>query len=279
MDKSTPNQILIDFIKENYSGDIDTLISEININKKQISEALTAKLATTKSKVAANSNLEVLIQIRDLQKTYKVGSTTIDALKGADLDIKKGEIVAIVGPSGSGKSTLLQLIGGLDKATSGSIIVDNQELSTKNDFELSDYRNKTIGFIFQSFYLQPYLNVEKNVELPMMFRKMDRVHRKQSAISAVDAVGLANRIDHLPKQLSGGQMQRVAIARAIVNNCKIILADEPTANLDKETTIEVLNLLHKVRDDLGTSIVIVTHNELVAKSADRIIKIDDGKIL
>jgi putative ABC transport system ATP-binding protein len=279
MDQNIEKSKLIELIKDNFNGDLNGFLQVVTENKTLIEERLQSEAHSKIVNLVDYDENEVLIKIRDLKKTYKVGNTTIEALKGADLNINKGEIVAIVGPSGSGKSTLLQLIGGLDKPTSGSIVVDNQELSMKNDYELSDYRNKTIGFIFQSFYLQPYLNVEKNVELPMMFRKMDRSLRKQSAVSAVDAVGLSNRIDHLPKQLSGGQMQRVAIARAIVNNCKIILADEPTANLDKETTLEVLNLLQKVRDDLGTSIVIVTHNELVAKSADRIIKIDDGKIL
>lgn len=219
-----------------------------------------------------------MIELKAVTKNYAVGSETIAALNNINLTILQGEFVAIVGPSGSGKSTLLQLLGGLDKQTSGEIVVDSQNLNNIDDNALSRYRNTSVGFIFQSFYLQPYLNVLKNVELPLLFKDLQPEVRKHMAKEAVQSVGLTDRINHLPKQLSGGQMQRVAVARALANKPKIILADEPTANLDKTNTIEIGTLLQEVNSKLGVTIVLVTHNELLASYAKRIINIEGGQI-
>jgi ABC-type lipoprotein export system ATPase subunit len=222
---------------------------------------------------------KVAIKLENVNKTYEMGKETVHALKNANLEIYEGEIVAIIGPSGSGKSTILNMIGGLDRPTSGTISIHDQQLAHLKDFDLSVYRNQTIGFVFQFFNLQQYLNVRQNVEVPLIFRGERRHEREMAAVEAVQNVGLENRINHLPNQLSGGQMQRVAIARAIVNKPKIILADEPTGNLDKKTGAEILALMKELNAKLNTTIVIVTHDNAVAHQADRIIHVSDGEIL
>lgn len=222
---------------------------------------------------------KVIIKLEGVSRTYEMGKETVHALKNVNFEIYEGEIVAIVGTSGSGKSTILNLIGGLDRPTTGTISIDDKSIGKLNDYKLSSYRNLTIGFVFQFFNLQHYLNVQQNVEIPLIFGGKKKAFREEAARIAVTNVGLESRINHLPNQLSGGQMQRVAIARAIVNQPRILLADEPTGNLDKKTGTEILELMKELNTKLNTTIIIVTHDTSVAAQADRIIHVSDGEIL
>lgn len=222
------------------------------------------------------------IQLNNVSKSYTVGAESVEALKNITLSIKKGEFLAIVGPSGSGKSTLLHLIGGLDAPTEGEIIVDGTELTLLSDRQLSKYRNADIGFIFQDFHLQPYLTATENVEIPLMFatsrkRKIATIEKKAKQLMA--AVGLSSRLHHRPSEISGGQKQRVAIARALIGSPKILLADEPTGNLDSVTGKKIIQLLKKVHKDKKITVVVVTHDHEIAKYADRIVEIKDGVLI
>lgn len=217
-----------------------------------------------------------IVSLKGVYKTYKLGKQTVEAIRGIDLDIHKGEIVAIVGPSGSGKSTLLQLIGCLDTPTSGVVTIDGQVTSKLHDRALSLLRRSTIGFIFQSFYLQPFLRLGDNVAVPAMFAGKRPRDIAQDTAALLGKVGLTDRKRHFPKELSGGQIQRAAIARALMNRPKIILADEPTGNLDSENSTKIVELFQAIRNQLGTTVIIVTHNPEVAKQADRIINLKDG---
>jgi len=220
----------------------------------------------------------VLVNINGLSKAYKVGKQHINALDDVSLAVHEGEFVAFTGPSGSGKSTLLQLIGGLDKPSRGTITIDGQELTTLSDRKLSVFRNRTIGFVFQFFYLQPFLRLEANLEVPGMFARIKHSERKTRAGELASAVGLQDRLRHLPKELSGGQMQRAAIARAMLNRPKLILADEPTGNLDSVNGKAIIDLFEQMRREFGTTIIIVTHDHKVAAHADREIVLRDGRI-
>ncbi|MBI2411162.1 MAG: ABC transporter ATP-binding protein [Candidatus Kerfeldbacteria bacterium] len=219
------------------------------------------------------------IIIRDLTKEYKMGKEKVGALKGVSLDIEKGAMIALIGRSGSGKSTLLQLIGGLDTPTAGTILVNEKELGKMKDRERSTYRNNIIGFVFQFFYLQQYLTISENVQIPLIFQGAEKGTREQRAKEALEAVGLGEMLNRLPNQLSGGQMQRVAIARALVHKPEIVLADEPTGNLDEKTGDEIMDLIKKLNKELQTTFIIVTHDSHVAAQADRTIKLADGKIV
>ena len=221
----------------------------------------------------------VILSTRNLVKEYKVGRQKIHALNGVSLDIYAGELVAIVGASGGGKSTLLQLIGGLDKPTSGSVAIDGIELHKMSDRKLSKFRNQTIGFIFQSFYLQPFLTLRRNIEVAAMPNRMKRSERNKRIEALASQVGLSERLTHRPRELSGGQIQRAAIARALVNRPKIILADEPTGNLDSQNSQDIIALFQKIRQELGTTIIIATHDQEIAAQADRIITVKDGGIV
>lgn len=221
----------------------------------------------------------VLLDIKDLSKTYKLGKQKLDVLKGVSLTIREGEFVAITGASGSGKSTLLQLMGGLDKPTGGEVWFGDKNLAKLSDSKLSDFRLQTVGFVFQFFYLQPFLRLERNLEVPGMFARMQRTTRRERIAGLAGQVGLSDRLKHLPKELSGGQMQRAAIARALVNRPKILLADEPTGNLDSVNGAAIIALFEKIRSELGTTIVIVTHDPLIAARADREIRMKDGQLL
>lgn len=221
----------------------------------------------------------VIVSVQDLAKQYKVGRQKIEALKGVSLDIHEGEFVALTGSSGSGKSTLLQMMGGLDKPTSGKVIINGTNLTAMSDSKLSTFRGQTIGFVFQFFYLQPFLRLGRNLEVPGMFARSKSVERKQRIAELAEAVGLSDRISHLPKELSGGQMQRAAIARALFNNPKVILADEPTGNLDSKNGQAIIELFLKIRKEFGTTVVIVTHDASVAERADREISLKDGMII
>jgi ABC-type lipoprotein export system ATPase subunit len=221
----------------------------------------------------------VLLKATDLKKVYKRGRQHVEVLKGVSLEIHEGEFLAITGASGSGKSTLLQLLGGLDKPSSGEIFYGEKSLAKLSDKKLSEFRRQTVGFVFQFFYLQPFLKLSQNLEVANMFARKPRKGRKATIASLSSKVGLEDRLDHLPKELSGGQMQRAAIARALMNQPKIILADEPTGNLDSTNSAAIIELFEVIRKELGTTIVIVTHDQSIARRADREIIVKDGLLL
>ncbi len=220
----------------------------------------------------------MLIEARGLKRIYDMGAVQVPALRGVDLQISPGEFVAIMGPSGSGKSTLMHLLGCLDKPTAGTYLFDGVEVNKLNDLELSRFRNKKVGFVFQSFNLISQLTVFENVELPLIYGNVPREIRRKKTQEVLEAVGIAHRIHHTPNELSGGENQRVAIARALVVNPDIILADEPTGNLDTKTGKEIMKLLARLHRD-GATIILVTHDVSVANWADRIIQMKDGQIV
>jgi putative ABC transport system ATP-binding protein len=219
-----------------------------------------------------------LIKMQELTRVYDLGPQKIYALNGVDLVIDPGEYVAIMGPSGSGKSTLMNIVGCLDTPTSGSYLLDGVPVETLNDDELAAIRNKKIGFVFQTFNLLARTTALQNVELPLVYAKVPRVERRQLAEEALIAVGLKDRMNHQPNELSGGQRQRVAIARALVNKPSLLLADEPTGNLDSQTGREILDLFHELHRR-GNSIIMVTHEDDVAREAARVIRLRDGKVV
>jgi len=219
-----------------------------------------------------------LIQLNSITKTYKLGDETIYALNNINLIVKDAEFLAIVGPSGSGKTTLANIIGGLDTFDSGEVIVDGQNLANSKDNTLSDYRNKKIGFVFQTFNLQAGYSALENVMLPLIFSKVKYKERKKKAEECLALVGLENRMKHKPNQLSGGQRQRVSIARALSNNPEIVIADEPTGNLDSKKGSEIIDLLKDLNRKKNMTLIVITHDIGIARLADRIILIQDGKI-
>ncbi len=219
-----------------------------------------------------------LIKIESVYKSYDMGAEIVHALRGINLTITRGEYVAIMGPSGSGKSTLMNILGCLDTPTSGSFILNGKQVSEMDDNELADIRNQEIGFVFQTFNLLPRSTSLRNVELPMIYAGIDAEERRQIAKQALISVGLGERINHKPNELSGGQCQRVAIARALVNNPSILLADEPTGNLDTPTGDEIMLLFDKLHASGRNTIILVTHEEDIAQRARRIVRIRDGLI-
>jgi len=218
-----------------------------------------------------------MIRLENVDKVYRTERVETLALHNINLDVAQGEFVSIMGPSGCGKSTLLNLIGLLDRPTAGSLALDGGKINGAGDKALAKMRNEKLGFVFQSFHLVPDLTVVDNVEIPLLYRKMSAKDRRKLALAALDRVGLASRVHHFPTQLSGGQQQRVAIARAIVGKPRVLLADEPTGNLDSQMGEEIMEILHSLNRDQKTTVVMVTHDERFAKQTDRIIRLFDGR--
>jgi putative ABC transport system ATP-binding protein len=238
---------------------------------------MTATPSTSGAPAEAGLNGTHLIRIEDLYRVYEVGPDTIYALRGVSLLLDRGEYVAIMGPSGSGKSTLMNIIGCLDSPTSGRYLLDGVPVETMSDDELAQIRNLKIGFVFQTFNLLPRMTALHNVELPLIYARMSRQERRERAEETLVHVGLKDRMTHQPNELSGGQRQRVAVARALVNRPSLLLADEPTGNLDSKTGREILDLFQELNEG-GNSIIIVTHEDDVAREARRVIHIRDGKV-
>jgi putative ABC transport system ATP-binding protein len=218
-----------------------------------------------------------LIELRGIRKVYRVGDQDIFALRNIDLDISRGDYLALMGPSGSGKSTLMNILGCLDTPSAGSYILNGQEVANMKDEELSGIRNREIGFVFQTFNLLPRLSALDNVALPLVYMGLSRKERRQKAEQALADVGLADRMNHTPNELSGGQRQRVAVARALVNNPSLLLADEPTGNLDTKTSHEIMALFEQIHQK-GNTIILVTHEEDIAHHARHIVRMRDGEI-
>lgn len=217
-----------------------------------------------------------ILEVKNLSKTYGKGDTMVKALDNVSFSVEQGEFIAIIGPSGSGKSTLLHILGGVDTPTSGSVIINNKDISTLDESALAIFRRRQIGLIYQFYNLIPILTVEENLTLPLLLdgRKPD----KRQVDSLIERLGLSHRLTHLPNQLSGGQQQRVSIGRALVNNPALMLADEPTGNLDSENSKEIIALLRHFNQALNQTVIIITHDEKIALAADRVISIEDGKI-
>lgn len=235
-------------------------------------------LAAQADKIDNLDSRPIAIRATNVIKKYKVGKQIIRAIDDVSVDIHEGEFVALVGPSGSGKSTLLHLLGGLDKPTSGEIVVGGKNVSSMNDRQLSKFRNQTIGFVFQSFYLQPFLTLRRNIEVASMPQRMGRAERKLRIESLARQVGLYDRLSHRPHELSGGQIQRAAIARALLNRPAIILADEPTGNLDSANSRDIISLFQQIREQYHATIIIATHDNEIAAQADRVIALKDGRL-
>jgi putative ABC transport system ATP-binding protein len=222
--------------------------------------------------------MATILETENIKKAYKMGEVLVPALKGVTFKVAKGEIVAVFGPSGSGKSTLLHILGALDRPDEGKVLVDGTDLSTLSDDELADVRLRKVGFVFQFFNLLPRLTALKNVELPLTIADVSDKECHEKAKGVLELVGLEGRMDHRPTELSGGEQQRVAIARALVNDPSIILADEPTGNLDTKTGFEIVQLMKRLNKEKGQTFVVVTHDPVIAETADRIIHLEDGLI-
>ena len=219
-----------------------------------------------------------VVETADLKKTYILGKVPVNALRGVNLKVEKGDFLAILGPSGSGKSTLLNMIGALDKPTEGKVFIDGVDVSTLNDNQLADLR-RSIGFVFQFFNLIPRLNAIGNVELPMAVSGLGKNERRKHAEELLETVGLKERMKHKPAELSGGERQRVAIARALANNPEFLLMDEPTGNIDSKTAKEIIGLVKRLNEDEGVTIIMITHDQQLASQATRIVKMLDGSII
>ena len=222
--------------------------------------------------------MDYVIETIDVTKTYMSGGRPLEVLKGIDLKVEPGEFMAIMGPSGSGKSTLLNMIGALDRPTSGKVYINGTDLSQLNDNQIADVRNTEIGFIFQFFNLIPRMDAQNNVELPMAIKGVSRTQRKKRAMNLLNLVGLGDRAHHKPSQLSGGEQQRVAIARALANEPNLILADELTGNLDSKTGAEIMLLLKQLNKEEGKTFILITHDPQVAQNTDRLVSFKDGVI-
>jgi putative ABC transport system ATP-binding protein len=221
---------------------------------------------------------EALVQVSGVHKVYQRGSERVDVLKGLDLEVPQGEFLALMGPSGSGKSTLLNLIGGLDRPTSGRVVIGGRDLTRASSRELARWRAQHVGFVFQFYNLFPVLTAARNVEVPLLLTKLPRARRKKHVDAALELVGLTDRANHYPSQLSGGQEQRVGIARAIVTDPTLLLCDEPTGDLDRQTAGEILDLLVALNQRYGKTVIMVTHDPLAAARAQRVLHVDKGQL-
>ena len=222
---------------------------------------------------------EILVDVKNLSKEYKRGGETLVVLDNLNLEIPKQDYLALMGPSGSGKSTLLNLIGGLDTPSNGSVSINGERIDKMNSRQLSNWRASNVGFIFQFYNLLPVLSAQKNIELPLLLTKLSSTQRKKHVETALSIVGLSDRASHKPNELSGGQQQRVAIARALVSDPDILVCDEPTGDLDRDTATEILNLLKSLNEDHGKTILMVTHDPAAAESAKRSLHLDKGKLI
>jgi putative ABC transport system ATP-binding protein len=239
-------------------------------------QSVMAEPGVTSTRSASRENI---VTIRDLSKIYKQGEINVTALNRISLDIQKGEFLTLMGPSGSGKSTLLHIIAGIDRPTSGKCVVQGVDVTGLNESRLADWRNQNVGFIFQTFNLIPVLSAFENVELPLLLTKLGRKDRKRMVETALDLVGLLDRKKHLPKQLSGGQEQRVAIARALVTDPQLIVADEPTGNLDSHSAQDVLQILRTLSQEVGKTVIMVTHDPKAATYGTRTIHLEKGELV
>ena len=222
---------------------------------------------------------EALIKVENVKKSFKIGTNSVEVLRGISLEIYQGEFVAIVGESGSGKTTLLNIIGGLLRPSEGSVVIASKDITAMSENQLASFRRENIGFVFQSYNLIPHFTAVENVEIPLMFKGISKKKRREMAAFMLEKVGLKDRLFHKPAELSGGQQQRVAIARALVTSPKIILADEPTGNLDSKNGQEILDLMLQLNKNENITLVVVTHSQVVSKTASRVIKIADGLII
>ena len=223
--------------------------------------------------------MAAVIQVEALQRTYRLGEIQVFALRGVSFQIQAGELLAVMGPSGSGKSTLMNILGALDQADSGQYLLDGEEVGQLRDDQLANIRNRKIGFVFQTFNLLPRTTALANCEMPLIYSGVSARERHERAVAALESVGLAERIRHHPNELSGGQQQRVAIARALVNNPAIILADEPTGNLDSASGIEIMRILQTLNSRQGITILLVTHDPFIARHTRRVLRLSDGKVV
>jgi putative ABC transport system ATP-binding protein len=237
----------------------------------------TTKLSLNGNRSAANAP-RPLVELVNVWKTYDTGSVPVHALRGVSISVFQGEYISIIGPSGSGKSTFMHILGCLDVPTSGQYFLAGTDVSQMDEDHLAHVRNRRIGFVFQQFHLLPKLSAWRNVELPLVYAGVDRKTRRQRALEALDQVGLTDRVNHLPNQMSGGQQQRVAVARALVTEPDLLLADEPTGNLDSRSSADVLGMLDQLHN-AGRTIVLITHEQDVAEAAERIMRFRDGKFL
>lgn len=226
-----------------------------------------------------NQENNIIVKVRDAHKTYQRGGETLDVLQGVNLDLPRGEFLALMGPSGSGKTTLLNLMAGIDFPTTGEVVVNDREISSLDEDRLAGWRTRNIGYVFQSFNLVPVLTAYENVELPLLLLNLSKARRHEQVMTALELVGLADRKDHAPRQLSGGQEQRVAIARAIVTDPALVLADEPTGDLDRRSAEQILDLIEALNREAGKSFVIVTHDPKVAERAHRLLHVDKGLLV
>jgi len=222
---------------------------------------------------------DYVVETKDLTMAYNIKDHEVIALNNVNLKIERGDLIAIMGPSGSGKTTLINLIGGLDRPTNGTIILDGNDLNDMNETALTQLRCRKIGFVFQSYNLIPILTALENVELPTVAAKLSSDEGRSRALAILEQVGLSDRLNHRPLELSGGEQQRVAVARALVNSPSIVLADEPTGNLDSETGIQLINLIRKLNRESGVTFIICTHDQMVAQHANRIVRIKDGNLI
>lgn len=273
---TTPPPVSVADFLASFGGDVDAAIAALRAHHPD-APAIVPAVAPRRPRRERSG--DHIITVTDLSKTYKMGRQKVAALGGVSLEIDRGEFVALTGASGSGKSTLLQIIGGLDKPSGGRVVVDGVDIGRLSDAKLSRFRNRTIGFVFQFFYLQPFLKLATNTEVPGMFARTPRKQRRAHALDLIEEVGLSDRSRHLPREMSGGQMQRAAIARALLNRPLVLLADEPTGNLDSATGASIVELFERIRDEFGTTVVIVTHDEDLAARADRTIRLSDGLVV